>query len=41
MPHGGWKNSGHGRFNGLEGIREFTQIKVRFLPSSVFFPFFL
>ncbi|BGP19142.1 hypothetical protein JCM10213v2_007229 [Rhodosporidiobolus nylandii] len=28
MPHGGWKASGHGRFNGVEGIREFTQIKV-------------
>ncbi|GAA5968104.1 hypothetical protein JCM3765_005851 [Sporobolomyces pararoseus] len=28
MPHGGWKSSGFGRFNGLEGIREFTQLKV-------------
>lgn len=28
LPHGGWKKSGWGRFNGLEGIREFTQIKV-------------
>ncbi|GAA6061740.1 hypothetical protein JCM10212_000473 [Sporobolomyces blumeae] len=28
MPHGGWKQSGFGRFNGIEGIREFTQIKV-------------
>ncbi|GAA6018938.1 hypothetical protein JCM10207_009207 [Rhodosporidiobolus poonsookiae] len=28
MPHGGWKSSGFGRFNGIEGIREFTQIKV-------------
>ncbi|KAI3482199.1 hypothetical protein L1887_55169 [Cichorium endivia] len=27
MPHGGWKNSGYGRFNGPEGIREFTQTK--------------
>ncbi|KAH7106032.1 aldehyde dehydrogenase [Auriculariales sp. MPI-PUGE-AT-0066] len=28
LPHGGTKNSGWGRFNGLEGVREFTQIKV-------------
>ncbi|GAA5905731.1 aldehyde dehydrogenase [Sporobolomyces salmoneus] len=28
MPHGGWKQSGFGRFNGIEGIREFTQTKV-------------
>ncbi|KAM0791831.1 hypothetical protein ACM66B_004090 [Microbotryomycetes sp. NB124-2] len=28
MPHGGWKRSGFGRFQGVEGIREFTQIKV-------------
>lgn len=28
MPHGGWKKSGFGRFNGIEGIREFTQLKV-------------
>ncbi|GAA5841709.1 hypothetical protein JCM3766R1_005158 [Sporobolomyces carnicolor] len=28
MPHGGWKSSGFGRFNGVEGIREFTQLKV-------------
>ncbi|KAG8719495.1 hypothetical protein FRC08_002677 [Ceratobasidium sp. 394] len=28
LPHGGWKKSGWGRFNGLEGIKEFTQIKV-------------
>ncbi|SCV73591.1 BQ2448_7517 [Microbotryum intermedium] len=27
-PHGGWKKSGYGRFNGIEGIREFTQLKV-------------
>ncbi|SOV02947.1 related to aldehyde dehydrogenase [Ustilago sp. UG-2017a] len=27
MPHGGWKSSGYGRFNGLEGVREFTQTK--------------
>ncbi|KAG8710428.1 hypothetical protein FRC09_000145 [Ceratobasidium sp. 395] len=28
LPHGGWKKSGWGRFNGLEGIKEFTQTKV-------------
>ncbi|BGP57463.1 hypothetical protein JCM8202_002020 [Rhodotorula sphaerocarpa] len=28
MPHGGWKSSGYGRFNGIEGIREFTQTKT-------------
>ncbi|PWY97519.1 aldehyde dehydrogenase [Testicularia cyperi] len=27
MPHGGWKHSGYGRFNGPEGIKEFTQTK--------------
>ncbi|SCV68256.1 BQ2448_377 [Microbotryum intermedium] len=27
-PHGGWKKSGFGRFNGIEGIREFTQLKT-------------
>ncbi|KAM0756034.1 aldehyde dehydrogenase [Meredithblackwellia eburnea MCA 4105] len=28
MPHGGMKKSGWGRFNGKEGIQEFTQLKV-------------
>lgn len=28
MPHGGTKKSGFGRFNGKEGIIEFTQTKV-------------
>ena len=27
MPHGGWKSSGYGRFNGVDGVREFTQTK--------------
>ncbi|KAJ9474263.1 putative Potassium-activated aldehyde dehydrogenase, mitochondrial (putative) [Pseudozyma hubeiensis] len=27
MPHGGWKSSGYGRFNGVEGVKEFTQTK--------------
>ena len=26
VPHGGWKSSGWGRFNGVEGIRSFTQV---------------
>jgi len=28
LPYGGWKRSGFGVFNGLQGIQEFTQIKV-------------
>nr|XP_031860276.1 uncharacterized protein CI109_004160 [Kwoniella shandongensis]KAA5527348.1 hypothetical protein CI109_004160 [Kwoniella shandongensis] len=28
VPHGGWKSSGWGRFNGAEGIRSFTQIRT-------------
>ncbi|KDE06354.1 hypothetical protein MVLG_03264 [Microbotryum lychnidis-dioicae p1A1 Lamole] len=27
-PHGVWKKSGYGRFNGIEGIREFMQFKT-------------
>jgi acyl-CoA reductase-like NAD-dependent aldehyde dehydrogenase len=27
MPHGGWKSSGYGRFNGIHGVQEFTQLK--------------
>jgi acyl-CoA reductase-like NAD-dependent aldehyde dehydrogenase len=34
-PHGGWKKSGFGRFNGFEGIREFTQTKVGVFPMSL------
>jgi acyl-CoA reductase-like NAD-dependent aldehyde dehydrogenase len=28
IPHGGLKKSGYGRFNGLEGLREFTTIRT-------------
>jgi len=28
MPHGGFKKSGWGRFNGLDGLKEFSQSKV-------------
>ena len=28
VPHGGLKNSGFGRFNGIEGLREFTTTKT-------------
>ncbi|TXT06176.1 hypothetical protein VHUM_03649 [Vanrija humicola] len=29
VPHGGWKASGWGRFNSVEGLRGFTQVGVR------------
>ncbi|KAF8299299.1 ALDH-like protein [Clavulina sp. PMI_390] len=36
IPHGGWKKSGYGRFNGFEGIREFTQTKcISFVDQSI------
>ncbi|CAO1634429.1 unnamed protein product [Parajaminaea phylloscopi] len=28
IPHGGWKESGYGRFNGKAGLHEFTQTRV-------------
>merc|ERR1711939_249116 len=28
VPHGGWRKSGWGRFNGIHGIREWTQLKT-------------
>ncbi|CDW95312.1 hypothetical protein [Sporisorium scitamineum] len=39
MPHGGWKNSGYGRFNGAEGIREFTQTKGITVQKGALTPF--
>lgn len=27
-PHGGFRKSGFGRFNGIDGLREFTQTKA-------------
>ncbi|GAA5973197.1 hypothetical protein JCM11641_006318 [Rhodosporidiobolus odoratus] len=39
MCHGGFKSSGFGRFNGIEGIREFTQVKViTFNPPHASYP---
>ncbi|BEI95945.1 hypothetical protein CcaverHIS631_0108940 [Cutaneotrichosporon cavernicola] len=34
VPHGGWKNSGWGRFNGVEGIRGFTQMRSIEVPGK-------
>lgn len=34
IPHGGWKKSGFGRFNGLVGIREFCQVRCRFTGTT-------
>ena len=38
VPHGGWKKSGYGRFNGFEGLREFTQTKVITINEPHSFP---
>ncbi|GMK54907.1 hypothetical protein CspeluHIS016_0114930 [Cutaneotrichosporon spelunceum] len=34
VPHGGWKSSGWGRFNGVEGIRGFTQTRSVEVPAA-------
>lgn len=34
IPHGGWKSSGWGRFNGVEGIRSFTQMRSIEVPGA-------
>ena len=39
MPHGGWKSSGFGRFNGVEGVREFTQTKGITVQQGAAVPF--
>ncbi|KAH7106031.1 aldehyde dehydrogenase [Auriculariales sp. MPI-PUGE-AT-0066] len=38
LPHNGTKNSGWGTFNGLDGIREFTQIKVLTINEPTHYP---
>ncbi|WWC71941.1 uncharacterized protein I206_105900 [Kwoniella pini CBS 10737] len=36
LPHGGWKNSGWGRFNGIGAIESFTQTKnIRFAKEAM------
>lgn len=39
VPHGGWKMSGYGRFNGVEGLREFTQTKTITVNPATPMPF--
>lgn len=34
IPHGGWKSSGWGRFNSVEGIRSFTQMRSIEVPRE-------
>lgn len=34
VPHGGWKSSGWGRFNAVEGLRGFTQTRSIEVPSG-------
>ena len=34
VPFGGWKSSGWGRFNGIEGIRGFTQVSLETTPKT-------
>ncbi|CAO1635968.1 unnamed protein product [Sympodiomycopsis kandeliae] len=41
IPHGGWKESGYGRFNGTEGIREFTQTRAITISQGGQLPFFI
>lgn len=38
VPHGGWKSSGYGKFNGQEGIREFTQLRTITINEPHFYP---
>lgn len=41
VPHGGWKESGYGRFNGIEGIKEFTQTRTITMTQPSALPFFI
>lgn len=34
VPHGGWKSSGWGRFNGVEGVKSFTQTRSIEIPGK-------
>ncbi|KZW02940.1 aldehyde dehydrogenase [Exidia glandulosa HHB12029] len=38
-PHGGFRKSGFGRFNGIDGLREFTQTKIITVNDLVKLPF--
>lgn len=40
VPHGGVKSSGIGRFNGVEGIREYTYQKTITITPGIHYPFF-
>lgn len=39
IPHGGWKESGYGRFNGVAGIHEFTQTRTITMTEPHAMPF--
>lgn len=41
IPHGGWKESGYGRFNGTEGLREFTQTRTITISEAGPLPMFI
>lgn len=40
VPHGGVKTSGIGRFNGVDGIREYTYQKTITITPGIHYPFF-
>lgn len=35
-PHGGFGKSGYGRFNGIEGLREFTQVSYQMAIKCIY-----
>lgn len=41
IPHGGWKESGFGRFNGVAGIHEFSQTRTITMSEPGEMPFFV